>query len=260
MPLQLLIFLLLFTPPLEASNKPLQEFIYNKIQNIYDSKESLENYFSENRSDFPLSQEPPVVVNVDKKEVEVEGETFTLGKGHFQIFIKAPMTTVVSLLRTTEDYQLIYNLDEPAHLEKVGEEDHRARIFKKLPIVSNQDYVLSYKMKSEGARKLQRATLVKDNEDFALREILAVLTPQENGVMYREISLIYILRWYLRALGPQVRSMTQSELYKLGHAFKCIAEKSASERKLFKTFPPEKKKELAQGCWEAVPEENEKSA
>ena len=189
----------------------------------------------------PKIQGEPLNVTVKKQDVIVEGRRWTLGKSYMRVLIKSPIDKVKKLLTSPEHFQSIYRLDAPTlvkgefkkEINKLKSGDFLARIYKEVPVFEDQDYILSYRSFQQGIFWFQRASLVKDLKNFALRNSIQILQPiDDNTTVFREISLIYLLRWYLRLLGPQVRGVVRSELQKLAKAFKCISESSANNLQL----------------------------
>ena len=187
--------------------------------------------------DVSLIKNKPLNVTVTKQNIMIDGKKWTLGKGSIRVLIKAPIDKVKRLLTSPVHFQSIYNLDAPctvdedlkvkAHLKSSHSGDFLARIYKRVPVFEDQDYVLSYKSFQKDSFWFQRASLVKDLKNFALRDSIQILqSVDKDTTIFREISLLYLRRWYLRLLGPQVRGVVKKELQKVAKSFKCIAESS----------------------------------
>lgn len=190
----------------------------NQLQTATSWKE----FVKTNEKAFPSLDKGPSVV-VDKLIFELDGETYTFGVGYRQVFLKTDIGRVKKILNSPGIWKDLYGLDADAAVEGAGD-SFKARIFKKIPVVSDQDYVLDYKNFDEGGVWFQRAKQFSDKNEFALRDNLKALEKVDGGVVYREYALVYVLRWYLRALGPQMRSIMETELAKANVAFKCMAE------------------------------------
>ena len=112
-----------------------------------------------------------------------------------------------------------------------SKEKFKARIYKKVPAIEDQDYTLEYTFTYKKPYTFIRARLDKDQKGFALRDNLKVLEETKDGLIAREISYLYPLRWYVRALGPTARSTMKTEMNKVSWMEKCLTEESPS-------FPP----------------------
>ncbi|HEX4925191.1 MAG TPA: hypothetical protein VFV50_13950 [Bdellovibrionales bacterium] len=216
----------------------------NEIQNAiaerlnkYQSAQSWREFVKSVPAGFPADIKT-MTAETDKLTLELDGDTYTLGIGYRQVFMKADFERVKKLLTDTALWKDLYGLDAEATISDAADGKFRARIFKKVPVISDQDYTLEYKQFEDGGVWFQRATQAEDKKDFALRDNLKALERVDGGTLLREVSVVYILRWYLRALGPQVRSTMETEVTKLNHALKCAAESSE---------PVTKK--LAGECW-----------
>ncbi len=186
---------------------------------------------------FTITRDKPLDVTVTKQNMKIDGKRWTLGRGSIRVLIKAPIDKVKKLLTSPSYFQSIYNLDAPcvinedirkkADLTSSYSGDFLARIYKRVPVFEDQDYILSYKSFQKDSFWFQRASLVKDLKNFALRDSIQILqSVDKDTTIFREISLLYLRRWYLRLLGPQVRGVVRKELRKVAKNFKCIAESS----------------------------------
>ena len=227
--------LLLLTVPF-ISNANIQQDKVSKAMAV-----ELDKWTSKNQMQTLMEEVPkidkPVNVTVTKQNMMIDGKRWTLGKGSIRVLIKAPIDKVKKLLTSPNHFQSIYNLDASgvidesikakAKLTSNPSGDFLARIYKRVPVFEDQDYILSYKSFQKEAFWFQRASLVKDLKDFALRDSLQIVqSVDENTTIFREISFLYLQRWYLRLLGPQVRGVVRKVLNKLAKSFKCIAESS----------------------------------
>jgi hypothetical protein len=171
---------------------------------------------------FPKDLSRPTVL-VDKMPLQLKDEAFTLGISYRQMYMKTTMERAKQIMTSPDLWRSLFGLDADSKLEETGNR-FKARIFKKVPVISDQDYVLEYKNLEDQGIWFQRATQAEDKKEFALRDNLKALEQADGGIILREVSIVYILRWYLRALGPQVRSVMVKELTKLNSSTKCAAE------------------------------------
>lgn len=215
------------------------------------SPEEYKTFLTKNPLAFPEIKDPNIVnVITERLEVPFEGDTYTLGIGYRQFQVKCSYERAKKLLNSPELFKSLYGLDGDSKVDiesseiaqqTADQESFQARIMKSVPVISNQDFILQYSNSFYDPFWFQRAKLVVDKADFALRDNLKtieVLKGTKDSVVMREISMVYILRWYLRALGPQVRSIMKSELERLSRAEKCTLE---SDQQL--------SHELAKSCW-----------
>jgi len=209
--------------------------------------------------------ENQVSVLVKPEEIQIKNEKYTLGLAIKAVKVDLPMDKVKRILSTPKLYQSIYNIDAPADLGFLPDfSSFRARIFKKIPVLSNQDYVLDYKPTQVGETWFLRAKLHKDNEDFALRDNLTMVnTTTANSVVVNniasqsdkttqiiEVSYVYILNTLARLAGPQTRKIMQTEIRKAALAFACICDneeikKSEERSEVFNTLISA----AAKDCW-----------
>jgi hypothetical protein len=232
----LLIFVLLANSGYAAiPEKEIQTAIGERLNKLQ-SETAWREYIKTNADKFPSDFKRETVL-VDKSPLEVAGDSFTLGIGYRQFFMKTKMERAKKIMNSPELFKDLFGLDEDSKFGEVGEV-FKARIFKKVPVLSNQDYILQYEGRTDGKIWFQRAKQAEDRKNFAIRDNLKALEEVGGGVLFREVSLVYILRWYLRAAGPQVRSIMEKEMVKLNDSVKCAAE---SEKPLTK--------ELAAECW-----------
>ncbi len=215
-----------------APEKSIAEHMAKKLDEL-SSPQKWEDFVSKNGKLFPkLTKEAEKsFVIVQKEELDVQGSSYTLGVGYRQIFIKAPILRVKQILNSPELFKDLYGLDADANTDGISQPEKReeltsfkARIYKKVPLVPNQDYILAYHNEAVGPLWIQRAKLDVDNEHFALRDNLKVLVATKEGTIFREISMIYALKWYVRFFGPGVRDVMTKELGKISNAVKCLAE------------------------------------
>ena len=231
----ILIFLLLTTPLI--SNASIQQDKVSRAMAVELDKWTSKSQMRTLMKEVPTIRDNPLNVTVTKQNMMIDGKRWTIGKSSMQVLIKAPIDKVKKLLTSPHHFQSIYNLDAPCVIDEVIKAkakltssptgDFVARIYKRVPVFEDQDYILSYRSFQKDAFWFQRASLVKDLKDFALRDSLQIVqSVDENTTIFREISLLYLQRWYLRLLGPQVRGVVRKELQKVAKSFKCIAESS----------------------------------
>lgn len=168
---------------------------------------------------------PGPQVGVEELVFEIDSEKYKVGMGVNTVFIKAPPKVVVSVVGNPDFFQSLFDLDKPARATPTKEDVYEARIFKIVPGIENQDYTLKYEGRWNEKAWIQRAQLVKDEKGFALRDNLKIVEPFGSGSLYREISLFFPKRWWLRMLSGTLKSVTARELTKVGRALKCASEK-----------------------------------
>lgn len=201
-----------------------------------ESEEGWKSFVEKHAKEFPKKDEKPVdSVTVTKVMIKSGKDEYTVGLGLRQLYIGAPMEKVCQVLQSPEKFRHLYGLDadsfvgtapESATKASCDPQSFQARLVKKVPVIENQDFTLDYQAQATSPLWIQRAKLVEDAKDFALRDNTVVLEKHGEGTLLREVSYVYILRWVLRALGPQVRSVTEGELKKISAAQKCAAESS----------------------------------
>ena len=174
---------------------------------------------------FPAELDPPWVL-VRKEKLNLDGKSITIGASYTQLMIRVPVEWLIRYLESPQWFQALYNLDADARMEGGGGEDGRfhARIFKRVPLLPNQDFVLGFSSSQSGCFWFQRAQLVEDRKRFAVRDNLKILESVKGGTVYREISLIYPRRWWARAAGGSFRKVMRRELHRLARALKCVVE------------------------------------
>ena len=202
---------------------------------------AFETFVQDHPHYFPeISFENPVHVVVDKERVRIGKKKIKIGTSYLQVVIEGDPAFLRQMMESPHWYKDIYDLDNEASLGSVEEGGRfKAHIFKKVPVISDQDYILTFWSRSIDNLWFQRATLVEDLKDFALRDNLKILQPVEGGVVYREVSFVYPLGWLARALSGMARKTMIKELKIMGNAIKCIAEKGLP-------FDPT----FAESCWE----------
>ncbi|MES2768818.1 MAG: hypothetical protein V4596_06690 [Bdellovibrionota bacterium] len=216
--------------------------IFNQRLNDLTTPEAFKKFVADHTNLFPdHTKENPSMV-VEREGLIVNDETFTLAIGYRQVAIDSKNADFIkSLWAAPELFKKIYNLDGES---KVAEADFnknkfKARIYKKVPAIEDQDYTLEYTSTTKAPYTFIRAKLVKDEKGFALRDNLKVLEETKDGLIIREISYLYPLRWYVRALGPTTRSMMKKEMNKISLTEKRLTEESTN-------FPPSD--ELIEKC------------
>lgn len=177
---------------------------------------------------------------VRKERLILGGKSITIGAAYTQVLIRTPIKQLVRYLESPSWFRALYNLDADACMEgDTGQDAFRARIFKRVPLLPNQDFVLGFSSRQSEGFWFQRARLVEDRKGFAVRDNLKILEAVEKGTVYREISFIYPRKWWARAGGPTFRKVMRRELKHLARALACIVEGH-----------PELDSEAAAECWE----------
>lgn len=218
--------------------------VFDHRLNDLANPEAFKEFYSKNTKQFPTPTTENPSTFAEKEELKVNGDTYTLNIAYRQIAFKSKNSDFLkSLWAEPKLFQKIYNLDSDATVDESSatKDKFKARIYKKLPAIADQDYTLEYTTTHKGHFTFIRAKLVKDEGDFALRDNLKVLEETKDGLIIREISYLYPLKWYVRALGPTARSTMKSELNKVSMTEKCLTEESIH-------FPPSD--EVIQKCTE----------
>lgn len=189
--------------------------------------EAFEAFIEAHPEYFPaVSFDEPVHVSVNKEYARIDGKRIKIGTSYLQVVLRAEPSVVRQLMESPQWYRDIYDLDRDAFMGPVSEDgSFQAHIYKKVPVIPNQDYVLSFSRRVIGDVWFQRATLKEDFKDFALRDNLKILQRVEGGIVFREVSYVYPLGWLARALSGMARKTMVKELKVMGNALKCIAEK-----------------------------------
>jgi hypothetical protein len=218
------------------------------------TEESWKKFVKESSKQFPemSAEKSQTHVVVTQEKLRLDGESFSLGVGYRQALIKAPLDRVKRILNTPELFKPLFGLDQDSAVDPVALSPDeiikrvafKARIFKKVSLIPNQDYLLAFTNTTSGELWFQRAKLVEDKEKFALRDNLKALEVTKDGVIFREVSIIYGLKWYVQFFGPTVREVMNKELTKVTDAIKCLAEKTVdiTEAEAKICWEPPKKK------------------
>lgn len=217
----------------ESVHTQLQKNMGQKLDQLVDA-EKFKNFIKENPDYFPgVSAKKPTSLVVKREEWVIDDEKYPLSNGYRQIYIEGNPQALKDLWTTPELFPQVYQLDKDAKVDGVKNTKTRfqARIYKKVPIVADQDYTLDYEVNEIGPLFFIRARLVKDNGEFALRDNFKVIEPIDGGMIVTVVDYIYPLSGIVRALGPAVRNTLREELQKLNLLEKCFVEKG-------KVFPP----------------------
>lgn len=213
--------------------KEITEVFNQRLDNLT-TPEAFKKFTEENSKLFPDSTKENLSMIVEREELKLNNETFTLAIGYRQVAIKSTKADFLkSLWSSPELFQKIYNLDAASNIDDSNSTKNRfkARIFKKVPAIGDQDYILDYTVTHKSPFTFIRAKLDIDQKGFALRDNLKVLEETKDGLVVREISYLYPLKWYVRALGPTTRSLMKEEINKISYTEKCLIEESTQ-------FPP----------------------
>ena len=226
--MNLLITLFLFMParasiPVDAISEKMA-----KIIEPLESQEGFRKFVQEHSQEFfEVSEtnalpQPPVEDYI----IKIGAESYRLGMGFRSIYILATPKIVVSIVDDPQYFQALYGLDKPADIfQRRPDGTFDGLVFKLVPGVETQEYILHYSSHWEDSAWIQRAKQIKDERNFAIRDNIKYLFPQGTGTVFREVSLLYPLRWWARLFPSKVRSVTSHELAKLNAAIKCAAEK-----------------------------------
>jgi len=199
--------------------------------------------FCQRHPDLFPSGEYEKWVKVRKEKLRLEdGSEVSVGAAYSQVFIPASMERVIRYLESPEWFRDLYDLDADArwgHGPNTGDGCFQARIFKRVPLLPDQDFVLGFSRVWHRDVWYQRGRLVKDRKAFALRDNLKILTPFDGGVVYREISLVYPMRWWARMMGPTFRKVMRREVRRMLGVLRCVISAGPV---------PERQRTMA--CWE----------
>ncbi len=221
-------FLLFFTFAFASNqqNDQISKYFDQKLSEI-SSKSKWATFLQNNKENFPdlnTKSEPITVVN--REELKIENDTFSIGIGFREAFVKTSLSNYKTFLANPELFKSAYGLDGDANLPDsvISAHEFKARIFKKIPGLEDQDYVLKYNISKDGVFYFIRASLLEDKRGFALRDNLKILEEVKDGVIVRELSYVYPLRWWVRLFGNTTQSIMKKELTKVSLAEKCILE------------------------------------
>ena len=171
-------------------------------------------------------QNPNPFLAVSDMTLKVGEDEFKIGIGARSIWIAATPKVVVQVVDNPHIFTALYGLDKPADIYPINSDgSFQAHIFKLVPGIETQDYTLSYKGFWSGDNWIQEASQVKDEKGFALRENIKIVSPNGKGALFREVSLLYPRRWWVRLLHGTAQSIFKKELGKLNRSLKCTAEK-----------------------------------
>ncbi len=216
------------------------------------NKDAWQKYVRDNKKLFPpIENKSQIDVVIQKEKVSFKDnkeKTLSIDVSSRQFFIPVPLEKAKETLSKPSLFQHMYGLDGPSQVgtpeyEKKGgfSIQFQAHIIKTLPIIPDQDYILSYKWSQDKGLWFQHVTQVKEASPFALRSTLIVLEPYQQGTLVREVGIVYLKSALLKALGGPIRSMLKSELKKLSKSFKCTV-----------TSTDHLSKDIAKKCWEKL--------
>jgi len=220
----------------------IQSAFADRLDKIQSHPEGFERFRRQHPNLFPRDECGEWVM-VRKEKLQLKnGESMVVGAAYSRVLIPASMQRVMRYLETPEWFQDLYDLDADAviaHAGNAGDGCFQARIFKRVPLLPNQDFVLGFSRVQFTDVWFQRARLVQDRKQFAVRDNLKILVPKDNGVMYHEISLVYPQRWWARALGPTFRSIMRRQVRQMLVVLRCVIRST-----------PELQPGRARDCWE----------
>lgn len=166
-------------------------------------------------------------VSVEPQVLKIDKEVLNFGLSCRAIYIEAPPSKVISTIDNPLFFQSLYGLNKTAELGPKSKDGiYEARVFKLVPGVETQDYILKYTPHQEKLIWFERATQIKDDAGFALRDNFKIVEPSGTGTLHREISIFVPQRWWLKMkiIGDFVHKVTLEELTKINVALKCAAE------------------------------------
>lgn len=228
----------------DAPTKQIESTIERRFEDLM-SDEAWTSFVKNHSEYFPKISEVPNNVVVEKEILKIDGKSYSLGMGYRQVFLKTSLEHAKKVINAPHLFKSLFGLDEAGVIKSdkaLDLNNYRGRITKKIPVLPDQDYVLEYRAKQPGKIWFQRANLVPDKEDFALRDNLKSLEAVEGGVVFREIAMVYVTKWWVQVLGQQVRDIMKVELKKLNESIKCAVEHKAA------TLTEDQAKE----CWETA--------
>lgn len=198
---------------------------------VLHTKDGWQSFLTQRKNQCPQADQknPLPSAIVQTQEYEIDGEKINVGISCRSQFIAAVPKIVVQVVNDPRHFQDLYGLDKPAALGPVNPDgSFQARIFKLVPGIETQDYTLEYKSHWEDETWIQSSSFVKDEKHFALRDNMKIIEPSGSGSVFKEISLFYPKRWWVRLFNSAVRKITVRELAKLNKSIKCAAEKVQS--------------------------------
>lgn len=258
----MIFFLLFFFSSANADVTPAPAHPeYEKILKNFDerlkkltTKAKWQSYVRNNKIYWPdLTENSPTSTIVIKEDLKIDNDVYPIGVGNREAFIKTTLSKFKTFLNSPQLYQFAYGLDAPANApERVppttdsplkSPHEFLTRIFKKVPGIEDQDYTLKNKLTQEKGILFVRASLLEDRKQFALRDNLKVLEEVPGGVVIREISIVYPLRWYVRLFYGATIDIMKKEMTKISLSEKCILENDPKS-----ILNPETSKK----CWDKV--------
>lgn len=220
----------------------IQSAFAKKLDAIQSHPDGFRRFCRQNPDLFPRDECSEWALVRKEKLQLLNGERVAVGAAYSQVLIPASMEQVIRYLETPRWFRELYDLDadaEIAHAGNAGDGCFQARIFKRVPLLPDQDFVLGFSRIRFEDVWFQRARLVEDRKQFAVRDNLKILVPWQNGVMYREISLVYPQRWWARALGPTFRKVMRRQVRQMLAVLRCVIPSG-----------PEPQPGVARECWE----------
>lgn len=237
---------LLLSSTLTQASVPKQEILGEFASRIqeWQKPNQWQQFIQSHTQLFPaLSEAKPTYTEVTKEELKINNETFTLAICYNSALIKIDINQVKKMFTEPDKFQAIYDLSEPVAIPGGTVDDFQGHIYKKVTGFKDQNYTLRYQASVVGDLWCQRASMVEDKGEFALRDNFKCLEKSGDSTIYREVSFLYPLDWYVRALGPQVRTRFQQEMNWLAKVVKCISEELSGKEWDSKVAPQ---------CWKKI--------
>lgn len=182
-------------------------------------------FINENPNVFPpISPDSKPSTVVTSEVLAIDNDTFTIGIGHTQSFAKTKFETYRDFLNSPQLFQFAYGLDGPSKVNDPVGGMFLGRLQKKVPGIEDQDFTLQYRGRQIENFYFVRAPLSEDKKNFALRDNLKVLEKVSGGVIAREISIVYPLRWWVRAMSGTMKKLMKKEMTKVSQSEKCLTE------------------------------------
>ena len=228
----LLFFTLLTSPSSKADNSPkTMEAISSEMAKALVSlkkKAGWDEFIANHKDLFANVNEenPAPFLAVSDLVVKVDKDEYRVGMGTRSIWIAATPKVVVQVVNNPHTLMPLYGLDKPADIYPVNADgSFDARVYKLVPGIETQDYTLHYAGNWEGEVWIQEASQVKDEKGFALRENIKIVEPSGHGALFREVSLLYPRRWWVKLMHGLAQNVFKKELGKMNKALKYCAEK-----------------------------------
>jgi hypothetical protein len=182
---------------------------------------SFEQFAKENLRFFPaINQTYPYSVKTEDRELAINDSKLKITITYLQVLIPDSLENMQAILENPKLFRAMFGLNSTAHIQpKNNDGSFIARIHKKLPIVPDQDYTLLYKSKLIDSYWVQRVTQVNDAHNFAFRDHLKIMKKSDQGVLYREIAIMFSDKWYVRTMRKTLKKTLVNEYQKIARLY-----------------------------------------